>query len=49
MLAKVWKYNHAADTHTVETHMYRLRQKLACAAGCVEIVSDSDGYALKIV
>ena len=28
ILKKIWNYSDNADTHTVETHVYRLRKKI---------------------
>lgn len=46
LLAEVWGYHPESDTHTVETHLYRLRKKLESAGG-PQILSTSEGYSLK--
>jgi DNA-binding response OmpR family regulator len=47
LLRDVWRYSSAAETHTVEQTVYRLRRKLETDPGCPEIlVRDGDGYRL---
>ncbi len=44
----VWGFNSKLDTHTVETHVYRLRKKILNYFGDSEfIVSERDGYKIK--
>lgn len=43
LLGEVWGYSGSATTHTVETHIYRLRRKLT--AGEL-LVTDTGGYRL---
>ena len=44
---KVWGYNSELETHTVETHIYRLRKKISDKFSDNEIIiSDKKGYFL---
>ena len=45
---KVWGYQSGIETHTVETHIYRLRKKILNTFDDNEfIVSKKDGYQIK--
>jgi len=45
---KVWSYQSDIETHTVETHIYRLRKKILKTFGDNEfIVSEKNGYQIK--
>ena len=47
ILNKVWKYSKDADTHTVETHIYRLRKKINSEFGDDNFIfNEKDGYRL---
>ena len=46
--SKVWRYQKDLETHTVETHIYRLRKKfLNFFSDNNFIISEKDGYKIK--
>ncbi len=49
LLDEIWGYNSAVDTHTLETHVYRLRQKIERdPAHAVLLVTAPGGYRLVV-
>ena len=47
LLREVWGYNPSVSSHTVETHIYRLRRKIEGRSGCPPLVlNDAGGYRL---
>jgi DNA-binding response OmpR family regulator len=46
LMEKVWGYSSDVETHTLETHIYRLRQKLANPADGPLLITDAGGYRL---
>lgn len=47
LLSQIWDYNADIDTHTLETHMYRLRQKIAERFGGIDLIkTEPTGYVI---
>ena len=46
LLSEVWGYQNMVGTHTLETHIYRLRQKIARLTDDPVIETTQDGYRL---
>ena len=47
LLDEVWGYNAAVTTHTLETHIYRLRQKIEADTACTRLLLTANGgYSL---
>lgn len=48
LLKDVWQYMSGVTTHTVETHIYKLKQKVMLSSGTSLIKTSDQGYALDL-
>jgi len=48
LLGEVWGYSGDATTHTVETHIYRLRRKLTENGAADLLITETGGYRLSV-
>lgn len=50
LLKDIWRYQAGIDTHTLETHIYRLRQKILEASGDEKMIATTqDGYRFQVL
>jgi DNA-binding response OmpR family regulator len=48
ILAEVWGLQNGLTTHTLETHIYRLRQKISRLTKTPLVITTENGYRLEL-